>query len=157
MYQASSVSGRSWNLFGLAQWSSSLVLIFQAGLAGLAIGAISSVYEVLGIVSAIVIALALIVFAREFAIGSFMTEALGFPLGCMGIALLLLFASGLRSTSILLLGLALMSIAMAVRPGAVLVLPLLLLWAVYETRNAKGVAHWTLWAACTASVLSGGA
>ena len=145
-------------LFGFAQWSSSLVLIFQAGLAGLAIGAIAvGVRRTLGIVSAIVVALALLVFARESAIGSFMTEALGFPLGCMGIALLLLFASGLRSTSILLLSLALMSIAMAIRPGAVFVVPLLLLWAVYETRNAKGVARWTLWAACTASVLSGGA
>ena len=46
---------------------------------------------------------------------------------------------------------------MAVRPGAILVLPLLLLWAVYETRDAKGLGRWMLWTACAAALFSGGA
>ena len=150
---------RSWEqCSGSLNGANPLSSLLWAGLIGLAVGVLSVVIQrTLGIVSAIVIALALLAFASEFAIGSFMTEAFGLPVGCMGIALLLLFASGLRSKSTLLLGLTLMSIAMAVRPGAILVLPLLLLWAVYETRDAKGLGRWMLWTACAAALFSGGA
>ena len=99
------------------------------------------------------VALALLVFASEFVIGSFMTEAFGFPLGCMGIALLLLFASGLRSNRHCCWSYV-NEHRHGVRPGAIFVLPLLLLWAVYETRDAKGLGRWTLWTACAAAHLA---
>ncbi len=57
-----------------------------------------------------------------------MTESLGLPLGLFGLTLLLAYAGGQRNTALLCSGLALFSIGMFSRMGALLVLPLLALW-----------------------------
>ena len=57
-----------------------------------------------------------------------MTEAFGVPLGLFGLTLLLAYAGGQRHIALLYLGLALFSIGMFARMGALFVLPLLALW-----------------------------
>lgn len=115
---------------GFTGWQPQLVLLAQAATIGCAIAVLALVVaRYIGRLAAVVAAFGLFVFAYEFAIGTFMTESLGVPLGLLGLTLLLAYAGGQRSTPLLYSGLALFSIGMFVRMGALLVLPLLALWA----------------------------
>lgn len=112
-----------------AGWSSQIALLVQGAIVGAAIGVLATQVAVLfGAFAAMAAAVLLSAFAWEFALGLFMTEALGFPVGLLSLALLLSAAvSGSRAQ--LLTGAALLSIAMTSRAGAVLVLPVLVLWS----------------------------
>ena len=79
--------------------------------------------------AAIVAAFGLFGAAYAFAIGNFMTEALGVPLGLFGLTLLVGLRRWTANTALLYSGLAFFSIGMFARMGALLVLPLLALWA----------------------------
>ena len=115
---------------GLTGWRPQLVLPIQAAVIGCSISVFAClVARYVGPLASIAAALGLFVFAYEFAIGNFMTEALGLPLGLFGLALLLAYAGGQRRSALLYWGLALFSIAMFARMGALLILPLLALWA----------------------------
>ena len=115
---------------GFTGWRPQLVLLVQAAVIGCAISVLAWVVaRYIGRLAAIVTAFVLFIFAYEFAIGNFMTESLGFPLGLFGLTLLVAYAGGQRNTAILCSGLALFSIGMFARMGALFVLPLLALWA----------------------------
>ena len=117
-------------LLGLTAWHPSIALLAQACLIGLSIGTLAlALQRRFGWLCGLLTATAMITFADEFAIGNFMTESLGLVAGALGLALLLLSASRpffypARATS----GLALLSLAMVIRPGAVFILPLLGVW-----------------------------
>ena len=116
--------------FGLSGWRPQLVLLVQAAVVGCAISVfVLVVARYIGRLAAVVAALILFVVAYQLAIGNFMTESLGVPLGLFGLTLLLAYAGGQRHIAVLYLGLALFSIAMFGRMGALLTLPLLALWA----------------------------
>ena len=94
----------------------------------------------IGRLAALVTALMLFVVAYELAIGNFMTESFGVPLGLFALTLLLAYAGGQRHTAVLYAGLALFSIAMFGRMGALFTLPLLALWACVEVFRS-GAKH----------------
>ena len=115
---------------GLTGWRPQLVLLVQAAVIGCAVAVFALVVaRYIGRLAAIVVAFGLSVFAYEVAVGNFMTESLGVPLGLFGLTLLLAYAGGERRTALVYSGLALFSIAMFGRMGALLILPLLGLWA----------------------------
>ena len=91
---------------GLTGWQPQLVLLAQAAVIGCAISVFTlAVALYVGRLAAIVTAFGLFIFAYEFAIGNFMTEALGVPLGLFGLTLLLAYAGGQRNTALLCSGL----------------------------------------------------
>lgn len=115
---------------GLTEWRPQLVLLVQAAVIGCAVSVFALVVaRYFSLLAAIVASFGLFVATYEFAIGNFMTEALGVPLGLFGLALLLAYAGGQRHAGLLYSGLALFSIGMFTRMGALLILPLLGLWA----------------------------
>jgi hypothetical protein len=145
------------SLLAASDWHTSLVLLAQSALIGGASALLFSVLaRVLGWVVAVLTIAAVLAFAQEFAIGNFMTEALGLPAGLTGLALLLLWTLRPARGWLLVLGLALIGFGMAVRAGAVFVLPLLGLWAVVAT---FGYRYWhqrlRLWTACAIALTSG--
>ena len=124
---------------GFTGWRPQFVLLVQAAVIGCAVSVFALVVaRYLGRLAAIVAAFGLFVVAYEFALGNFMTESLGVPLGLFGLTLLLAHAGGQRRITLLYSGLALFSIGMFTRMGALLVLPLLGLWAcVVLVRSAE--------------------
>lgn len=143
------------SLLRLSGWQPALALTFQAALIGLAIGVfVLAVQRVFGWIAGLVSVVGLFIAAREFALGTFMTEALGLPAGLTGIALLILSVRHDRlSRSLLFAGLALVSLGMAIRAGALLALPFLGLWVFLATRHM----HWrprTTVLACSAAMLA---
>jgi hypothetical protein len=118
------------SLLGLSGWRPQSVLLIQAVVIGCAIAALTSlVARVFSRAAALIALVGLFIFAYEFAIGTFMTEGLGLPLGLVGLALLFAYAAGNRQVSVLYSGLALFSIGMFARMGALLMLPIVGLWA----------------------------
>ena len=73
------------------------MLLVQAAIIGCAVSLFALVVaRYIRRLAAIVAAIGLFVVAYEFAIGNFMTEALGIPLGLFGLTLLLAYAGGQR-------------------------------------------------------------
>ena len=125
------------SVLGLAGWRPSVALLAQAAAIGLSAGVLLlALQRSFGWITAILTTLAVLAFAREVALGSFVTEAFGLPAGLIGLALLLLAVSD-REISIraLVLGLLVFSVGMAMRAGAMFSLPLLLLWVWLITRS----------------------
>ena len=125
------------SLLGLTGWRPSAALLLQAVLIGLTSGVLLlALQTTFGWITAVLTPLAVLTFAHEFAIGNFMTEALALPAGLAGVALLLLSAQERGpSRNVVLLGLALISLGMAIRPGALVALPLLGVWLLIVTRT----------------------
>ncbi|HVE88066.1 MAG TPA: hypothetical protein VNA44_00055 [Burkholderiaceae bacterium] len=123
------------SLLGLTGWRPSAALALQALTIGLSSGAfLLALQKTFGWITALLATTAVLAFAREFAIGNFMTEALALPAGLMGLALLLSAQKPEINRNVVLLGLALISLGMAIRPGALLSLPLLGIWLLLVTR-----------------------
>lgn len=117
------------SLFSVTAWSSQAALILQGALVGLAISSFCLVVRTTtGLVGALLAAALLSVYAWEFVLGLFMTEVLGFALGLCGLAMLLAFCRT-RHLSHLLIGIALVSVGLTARAGALFALPALILWA----------------------------
>jgi hypothetical protein len=115
---------------GLSGWRPQLVLLVQALLVGGALAAFAiTVARCYGRIVATVSLAGLMAVAHELALATFMTESLGLPLGILGMTLLLAFAAGDRRLTLLYGGLAIFSCGMFARMGALLVLPMLGLWA----------------------------
>ena len=125
--------------FGLTGWRPQLVLLLQAAVVGCAISVFALVAaRYIGRLAALVAAFMLFVVAYELVIGNFIAREFGVPLGLFALTLLLAYAGGQRHTAVLYAGLALFSIAMFGRMGALFTLPLLGLWACVEVfRNAE--------------------
>jgi hypothetical protein len=77
------------SLLWLTLWRPSLVLIAQSAVIGLSLGLFVLVTaRRLGWLVALTTATVVLVHAKEFALGNFMTESLGLPAGLLGLALL---------------------------------------------------------------------
>jgi hypothetical protein len=122
-------------LLGTAGWHGQIVLLLQAGLIGLAIMTLSvETARLLGWVGGALVFVALFVFAWEFALSAFVTEVAGLSLGLIGVALLLRFV-GNPGRGLPIAGVALISIALTARAGAMLLLPALIVWGWLIVRN----------------------
>jgi len=98
-------------------------------------------------------------FAQQF-IGVTMTETLGLPLGLLAVALLLPAARS-ASPALLAGGSSALALALIVRPGAILVLPLLplaLAWVArrHHRRSAVAAAGWSLLGIVAALAINAG-
>jgi hypothetical protein len=130
------------SLLSATGWHAGLALLVQASLIGAALGLlVASAWRAYGVSSAVLIGWIGTVFAVEWAIGTFMTENWGLLAGLTGAALLIEHARQ-RQAGVLALGLAMISVALAARAGALFALPLLLLWA-YLTLLQPG-RRWSL-------------
>lgn len=122
----------------LLDWRAAYALLALGGIAALSIAALGlAVARAHGPVAALVAVFGCLVFAKEWALGNFMTESLGLAAGCTGAACLLYFATT-RGTSWLVIGLALVSAALTSRAGALFVYPLLIAWAYWFSART----HW---------------
>jgi hypothetical protein len=118
-------------------WHAGVALLVQAFMIGAALGVITlAAWRTYGLMSAVLIAWIGGAFALEWALGTFMTENWGLVAGFTGAALLMEHAKRPRPV-ILALGLAMTSIALAARAGALFVLPLLFVWG-YSTLLPPG-------------------
>lgn len=143
------------SLFSLTAWNFQFVLIAQGALVGLTVAAFAlTVSSVVGLFAVFVAAVLLFVYAWEFVLGLFMTEVLGFTLGLCGLALLLGFCKT-RYFSHLLAGTAFISIALAARAGALFVLPMLLLWALFAFRTSNNSERARFFLVALLGVLAG--
>ena len=116
-------------LLRMTDWFLPAVLLLQANLIAVAIAALSLVSATrLGIAAAAMVFYLLFDFANTHAFGVLMTEATGLAAGIPSAALLIRAIHSKR-LSWLYSGLALFSIAMISRAGAMFALPLLLLWS----------------------------
>jgi hypothetical protein len=134
-------------LLGISGWRPSLALIMQASMIGLAVGVfILALHRSFGWFTALATGLGVLVAAREFALGNFMTESLGLSAALAGFSLVLLsLRSWPHAWLSLAAGFALVSLAMAIRAGALLVLPALALWLVLVSYRLPARRRWTLW------------
>lgn len=116
------------SLLWLSGWRAGLALLLQAILIGLALGlAVRAAWQAFGAAAAAALAAVGLLFAAAWATGTFMTEVYGMAAGLCGAALLLRHAVQ-RDPVALAAGLALLSLALTARAGALFVLPLLLVW-----------------------------
>jgi hypothetical protein len=106
-----------------------LVLMFQAALVGVcALLFAREIARWLGAAACLFVCVTIALYSWTFIVGQTMTEVLGLSLGLISGALLLR-AGELRSFPLALSGLFMLTMALLVRPGALLVLPLVALWA----------------------------
>jgi hypothetical protein len=144
---------------GVSGWRPQAVLIFQALAIGGALAAFAlTVARAYGRLAAFLAFAGLLIFAYEVALGNFMTEAIGLPLGLLGMSLLIVFAFQQQRLGVLYAGLAFVSVGMFARMGAVLVLPMLGLWAcwlLFRSRRAQwlGASLGAIAALCTGALL----
>jgi hypothetical protein len=125
-------------------WHVGIALLTQAFLVGAALGLlVVSAWRAYGIATGVLIAWLGGVFAVEWAVGTFMTENWGLVAGFTGAALLVEHARQ-RQAGLLALGLALLSVALAARAGALFALPMLMLWG-YVTLLPPG-RRWSVFA-----------
>jgi len=144
-------------LLGLTGWRPSAVLVLQALIIGLSAGVLAlALQRVFGLVTAVLATIGVLVVANEYALGNFMTEAFGLPAGLIGLALLVLSVQGKQLIGYLAIaGLALISFGMAVRAGALVVLPILGLWTVVATHNVIWDRRWRLLVVAAAALALG--
>lgn len=112
------------SLLAVLDWTPAYVLIAQAFLLALcAAAAIAAVLSAYGWVAASITALGVLSFIEAWAIGNFMTEV---PGACFGLIALALFVRGSQTQriSVVLLGLAALSLGLSARAGAIFALPL---------------------------------
>ena len=145
------------SLLSITGGRGSIALLLQAGALGLGSGVLFlALRRTFGWITASIACIAAIGAASGFAIGNFMTESLGMAAGMTAIALLLLAAQRTPASPVLLIcGLALMSLAQFVRPGALLALPLLAIWTIYVTKGLASGVRTRVLMLCLAALLAG--
>jgi hypothetical protein len=146
------------SLLWLLDWRASWILVGKALLIGFAIAlAAIAIARRFGWIAAVLTVLGLAVFAREFALGSFTTEAFGLPAGLVAFALLLpTHPDRMPSRRRLIAGCVLLSVAMVARMGALFALPAVGLWlAVHTWRGRTWTQRLGLWGACALGLASG--
>jgi hypothetical protein len=115
-------------------------------LTGIAITAICfaarEVQRALGLWPGALMLLSLFMFYRRY-IGSTLTEHLGLAFGCLAFALIWR-GMLIQQRGFVLLGLFILSLALNARAGTFLILPAILLWAVWAHREPNRPALWTL-------------
>jgi hypothetical protein len=123
-------------LIAVSGWRPPVALAIQAAAAGFAIACLALwLARKGGLASALLACGLLLHYAFDQVIGIFMTEAVAFPLGIAATVVLLAGATR-RHLGLKLLGLALLGLALVARPGALLALPLLVLWLALGERGS---------------------
>lgn len=119
-------------MLSASSFSSALTLLMQAAIVGacIALSAIAVIEAFAKSVGLFVAALCA-VFAYYWATGNFMTEFLGLSAGLVSASMLLFHASR-KNNAIAVAGVAMLSVGLAGRTGALLVLPLVCAWC-YRT------------------------
>jgi hypothetical protein len=116
-------------LLALSGWSAGVALLLQAAAIGGALAlACREAWRAYGAVAAALLAIVGTMFIVEWALGTFMTEVYGLAAGLTGAALLVRYAR-YPSAKTMGAGLALLSLALTARAGAMFALPLLAIWA----------------------------
>lgn len=125
------------SLLAATGWRAGTTLMLQAALIGAALGVVChAAWRAYGIAAAALLGVLGAMFASQWALGNFMTEVYGYAAGLVGAALLIRHALT-PSAALLASGLALVSVALAARAGALFVLPLLALWGYLTLRPAS--------------------
>jgi hypothetical protein len=115
-------------LLTLSNWHLPTVLLWQGALIGLAIFSLCwAVVRVVGMAGSSLIFMLLFSFAAQHALALLMTEVVGLIAGTVALVLLLQGTHGGKS-GLVFGGIALLSIGMVARAGAMLVLPAVFLW-----------------------------
>jgi hypothetical protein len=145
------------SLLAFSGWRSSIALLAQAAMIGLGTGLlVLAVQRAFGWVTASLCAVGMLIVAREFSLGNFMTESLGLAAGLAGLALLILSLRRREPLSwSLILGLASVSVGMALRIGAIFAVPVLAVWAFYATRTMSWRLRWRILLASAAALSLG--
>jgi len=122
-------SGFLASVFALVGRGVPTAMMFQAGVIGFSLGLFArAVARFAGLGGALVAAAVLLLFAREHALPMLVTENLG--LACGTIAIVLLLEGARQNNNVAVLGgFGLLAFALQVRPGALCVLPMIMLWA----------------------------
>jgi hypothetical protein len=142
-------------LLRLTAWSLPGTLLLQAGIIAIAIAALSLLATArLSIASALLTAYLLFDFANIHAIGVLMTEVTGL-IGGTAAAVFLILAIETGCMKWLFSGLALFSIAMVSRAGAMFVLPFLLAWSIWFVCRVRNRNSKALISGCLASLTAG--
>lgn len=128
-------------------------LAFIALVAGAAVVAARAVWRTHGLAAAVLVLGTLVVF-QSIHIGSFLSEMLGLPLGCLAFALLWTGLHDGRRWPVAA-GLALLSLGLNARAGAFFVLPVLFVWLTWRAR-ADGRRAMTLTAGWSAAAIVAG-
>jgi hypothetical protein len=116
-------------------WYGQIALILQAVLTSLAILAISiQIARIMGWLTALMAMFLIGAFAWRYVYWQYMTEVAGLLFGLIGSAILLRFASTKRN-ELFLVGIALISIGMSARAGALLILPAIVIWHFFMMSN----------------------
>ena len=116
-----------------------VALVLLTGIVVIAISfAVREVQRTLGIPAGAVMLVCLFMFYRRY-IGSTLTEHLGLTFGCVAFALIWRGAVVTRM-GLVFFGLFLLSLALNARAGTFLILPAIVLWAVWVFREPKGSA-----------------
>ena len=132
-------------LLSLAGYMSAFALLIQASIIGaclivFTVAACNAVTRTTGLLAGVLCA----VFAYQWATANFMTEFLGLSAGLIS-ATLLLMHSIARRPALAVIGVALLSMALTARAGALFALPLVCIWCYFTTRPAdRGIALCTL-------------
>ncbi|WP_295392837.1 hypothetical protein [uncultured Thiodictyon sp.] len=127
---------------GLTNWHPHLIYAVQALVIALAVAALAlQAARLTGLIGGALVALLLLAYANEHALGTTMTEVAGLTAGAAGLALLLQGSERARPF-VLAAGLALLSIAQVSRSGAMLILPSVLLWTVLVAPRL-GLRRWS--------------
>jgi len=115
-------------LLALSNWHMAIVLLLQGVLVALAIFSLCvAAVGMIGIAGSVLVCTLLFSFAAEHVLALLMTEVLGLIAGTVALALLLQGAPAGKS-GLLFGGMALLSVGMATRAGALLILPAVLFW-----------------------------
>lgn len=116
-------------ILAIAGWNAQLTLVIQGAMTGASIAALGLVLALaFSPPVALLAAGVLSVYAWEFVLGLYMTEAAGFVLGLTGLALLISYCMVGRERQ-LFAGVGFVSVGLAARAGAVSVLPALAAWS----------------------------
>ena len=124
------------SFLGMSNWHLHIALLLQAVVLALAFTVlIREIVLFIGLLGGLVALLPLLLFAMKHAIPMAMTENAGLAFGAVALALLLRGARTDRSWTILA-GIATLGLALSARPGALLILPMLVLWVGIEAHRA---------------------
>jgi hypothetical protein len=122
-------------LLSVTDWNLWATLLTQGAIVALSIASLSlACYPFTGLAGAVLVYCLLFAFAYQYVFGVLMTEVPGLAFGSCSISLLI-SGSALRSCPHRFIGLALMSLALVARAGAMVVIPALFLWELWVSRR----------------------
>ena len=138
-----------------AGFNPALVLLIQASIIGACIGlSMTAVSRAFTKTAALVFGALCAVFAYEWATANFMTEFLGLSAGLVSATLLLTHAVE-RNPSVAAAGVAMLSLSLTARAGALIALPFVCIWCYFTMRPVNRAWHFPSALVITVAALLG--